>query len=236
MSSCSNLVTLLHSLPTSARSWTTCLPAIPLWPHWWMSQQHQTPVQGSGTVPLGAASSLLTTRHCLQQDPFHCQQFPHQWAGSPTQPCRGLAGSSWSCPDTGPEQCLEPLCQAILPLRFLDLVSSEPGCTPCPRPTSSPESATTPIGHNHHEDYQGPHSTTPWVAPFTATSDQFWLPFWPWGPCSGISQTITNATSMAADIATMANVIPNVPLKLQQRIIQGEFIDLSELLQADFQF
>ena len=30
------------------------------------------------------------------------------------------------------------------------------------------------------------------------------------------------------------NVI--VPLKLQQRTIQGEFIDLSELLQADFQF
>ena len=41
---------------------------------------------------------------------------------------------------------------------------------------------------------------------------------------------------MATDIATIAKVIPNVPLKLQQRIIQGEFIDLSELLQADFQF
>ena len=27
-----------------------------------------------------------------------------------------------------------------------------------------------------------------------------------------------------------------MPLKLQQRIIQGEFKDLSELLQADFQF
>ena len=53
-------------------------------------------------------------------------------------------------------------------------------------------------------------------------------------PCS--SQTITNATSIAMDIATMAKVIPNMPLKLQQRIIQGEFIDLSELLQADFQF
>ena len=34
----------------------------------------------------------------------------------------------------------------------------------------------------------------------------------------------------------MAKVIPNVPLKLQQKIIQGEFIDLSELLQANFQF
>ena len=34
----------------------------------------------------------------------------------------------------------------------------------------------------------------------------------------------------------MAKVIPNAPLKLQQKIIQGEFIDLSELLQADFQF
>ena len=41
---------------------------------------------------------------------------------------------------------------------------------------------------------------------------------------------------MATDIATMTKVIPNVPLKLQQRSIQGEFIDLSELFQADFQF
>ena len=56
------------------------------------------------------------------------------------------------------------------------------------------------------------------------------------GPLPGVSQTTTNATSMAMDIATMAKVIPNVPLKLQQKIIQGEFIDLSELLQADFQF
>ena len=41
---------------------------------------------------------------------------------------------------------------------------------------------------------------------------------------------------MTTDITMMAKVIPNMPLKLQQRIIQGEFIDLSELLQADFQF
>ena len=41
---------------------------------------------------------------------------------------------------------------------------------------------------------------------------------------------------MATDIASMAKVIPNVSLKLQQKIIQGEFIDLSEVLQADFQF
>ena len=41
---------------------------------------------------------------------------------------------------------------------------------------------------------------------------------------------------MVTDIANMAKVIPNVPLKLQQKIIQGEFIDLSEFLQANFQF
>ena len=34
----------------------------------------------------------------------------------------------------------------------------------------------------------------------------------------------------------MAKVIPNVLLKLKQKIIQGEFIYLSELLQANFQF
>ena len=39
-----------------------------------------------------------------------------------------------------------------------------------------------------------------------------------------------------ADMATMAKVIPNMPLKLLQRIMQGGFIDLTELLQADFQF
>ena len=49
-------------------------------------------------------------------------------------------------------------------------------------------------------------------------------------------QTVTSTNSMVTDIATMAKVIPNVSLKLQQRIIQGEFIDLSELLQEDFQF
>ena len=49
-------------------------------------------------------------------------------------------------------------------------------------------------------------------------------------------QTTTSTPSIATDIATMAKVIPNVWLKLQQKIIQGEFIDLSELLQADFQF
>ena len=47
-------------------------------------------------------------------------------------------------------------------------------------------------------------------------------------------QMATSATSMATDITTMAKVIPNVVLKFQQKIVQGEFIDLSELLQADF--
>ena len=50
------------------------------------------------------------------------------------------------------------------------------------------------------------------------------------------TQAATSTPSMVTDIATMARVIPNVPLKLQQNIIQGEFIDLSELLQAKFQF
>ena len=50
------------------------------------------------------------------------------------------------------------------------------------------------------------------------------------------SQTATSAPSMPLDIVTVVKVIPNVPLKLQHKIIQGEFIDLSELLQADFQF
>ena len=41
---------------------------------------------------------------------------------------------------------------------------------------------------------------------------------------------------MTTDITMMAKVIPNMLPKLQQRIIQGVFIDHPELLQADFQF
>ena len=42
---------------------------------------------------------------------------------------------------------------------------------------------------------------------------------------------------MVRDIATMAKMIQgDVPLKLQRKIIQGEFIDLSKLLHANFQF
>ena len=58
-------------------------------------------------------------------------------------------------------------------------------------------------------------------------------------PATGLQpyniQTVANGPNMTMDITTMAKVIPNMPPKLQQRIIQGEFIDLSELLQADFQ-
>ena len=50
------------------------------------------------------------------------------------------------------------------------------------------------------------------------------------------AQAATNTTTMVADKATIARVIPNIPLKLQQKIVQDVFIDLSELLQAGFQF
>ena len=48
-------------------------------------------------------------------------------------------------------------------------------------------------------------------------------------------QMAPNISSMVTDMIAMAKLIPNVPLKLQQEIIQGEFIDQSELLQVDFQ-
>ena len=41
---------------------------------------------------------------------------------------------------------------------------------------------------------------------------------------------------MVTDITTMAMVFPNVPLILQQKIVQGEFIHLSELLLTNYQF
>ena len=148
MSSHSNLVTLLHSSHTAARSWIACLPAIPLWPHWWRSQQHQAPVW--------RVALSLWGQHYLSHNKALPLTTSIPWPAVSTsmgrQPhtaCRSLAGSNRSCPDTGSQQCLEPLCQAILPLRFLDPVSSKPGC-PHTRPTSSPESATTPTGYNHH--------------------------------------------------------------------------------------
>ena len=56
------------------------------------------------------------------------------------------------------------------------------------------------------------------------------------GPWLYNIQAAASGPSMTTDITMMAKVIPNMPLKLKQRIIQGAFIDLSELLQADFQF
>ena len=50
------------------------------------------------------------------------------------------------------------------------------------------------------------------------------------------TQTAIITSSMVRDMTAMAKVILNVPLKLQQKIIQGGFINLSELLQADLQF
>ena len=56
------------------------------------------------------------------------------------------------------------------------------------------------------------------------------------GPQPYNIQTAVSGPNMTMAIITMAKVIPNMLLKLQERIIQGEFLDLSELLQADFQF
>ena len=56
------------------------------------------------------------------------------------------------------------------------------------------------------------------------------------GPWPYNIQTAASGPNMTTDITMMAKMIPNVPPKLQQGVIQGEFIDLSELLQAGFQF
>ena len=56
------------------------------------------------------------------------------------------------------------------------------------------------------------------------------------GPWPYNIQTVASGPNMTMDITLMAKMIPNVPLKLEQRIIQGEFIDLSKFLQADFEF
>ena len=50
------------------------------------------------------------------------------------------------------------------------------------------------------------------------------------GPQPNNIQTAASEPNMTTDITTMGKVIPNMLPKLQQRIIQGEFIDLSMLL------
>ena len=142
---------------------------------------------GNGTVPSGAASSL--PQQGTASSEIHSTASDFQQAGSPTQPHRGLTGSSRSCPDTGPQQHLEPLCQAILPLRFLDPVSREPGC-PCPRPTSSPESATTPTGYNHCGTVRHPTAQHLGWPPLQQHQTGSGYPSWPWGLCQAFHRQL----------------------------------------------
>ena len=233
MSSCSNLVILLHSLPTSTRSWTACLLAIPLQPHWQMSQQHHAPVQGM-------ALSLWGQHHLLQQgtasseihsavSSFHVngQVAPHNHT-EVWQDQAGLAQTQ------AHNSTLSHSVRPFFPSDFLtwfpvSLDAPAKGQHLAPNQQQHPQ-ATISVGLSgtpQHNPLDGPLYSN--IRPGLVT-----LPAM--GPLPGISQTTTNVTSMDTNTATMAKVIPNVPLKLQQRIIQVEFIDLSELLQVDVQF
>ena len=104
----------------------------------------------------------------------------------------------------------------------------------CTGPASMFSPATTTAGSYHYWTAQGSpaqcHRQHPlqqnWVTNLLALGT---LPLYS-------VQTATSTPSIVTDIPNMDKVIPNIPLKLQQKIIQGEFMDLSEVLQADFQF
>ena len=234
-SSHSNSLTLPLSLPTSARSWTASWLADS---YNCISRSHSSAKLQSSQwhSPSRASTTYLTTKHCLRWGQSLHQQLPHQWADSSTQPHRAptiqLRSTGPNIFLTGPglQQHLEPICQALPSLRSLNPVSTESEHSH-PRPTSQSE-ATPTSSHLHGLPRITQHSSMDGT--FYSRAGLAILPAM--GPLPYASQTVTRAPNMMVDIATMAKVIPNVPLKLQQKIIQGEFIDLSELLQADFQF
>ena len=129
--------------------------------------------------------------------------------------------------------CL-PIPPASLFLRSLTMVLIRDGCS-CTGPASKSSPATTTTGAITTGLPRTPqrsateNNTLYNRAGLTNLSALGTLPLYN-------VQTATSTPSMVIDITTMAKVIPNVPLKLQQKIVQGEFIDLSELLQANFQF
>ena len=154
------------------------------------------------------------------------------------QPCRvptiqlGSTGTCTVFPGSGPQQHLKPLCQAFLSLKLSNSVFIESGAPILGHYLALNQQQHTQVtvatglpGATQHGTMDGTFYSSSGQAALLATGS---VPY--------SSQTATSAPSMAIDIANMAKVIPNVPLKLQQKIIQGWFIDLSELLQADFQF
>ena len=192
----------------------------------------------SGATHPGKASSLPQQRTALGEvnpsaSTFHIngQAAPHSHTGSP-QSSQDLQEQALSFQDQAHNSTLNHSVRPFLASDFL---------------TRFPSSLGTPtLGHhlalNHQQHQQAmvttglpgttQHSDMDYT--FYSRAGQANLPAMGSLPYS--SQTATSAPSMAMDIATMAKVIPNILLKLGQKIIQGEFIDLSELLQADFQF
>ena len=129
-----------------------------------------------------------------------------------------------------PTTAYEPVPLAFPSLRPT-MVSIEPGCT-CNRPASKCESTTPTCNGLYCTAWGTQQSSTDGTSYSRARLANLSA----MGPLPYGTQMATSAHSMATDIATLAKVILNMLLKHQQRIIQGEFIDLSELLQADFQF
>ena len=169
----------------------------------------------SGTAPFRASSSSPTSGNCLRWGQSLHQQSSHQWAGSPTLQCRFVIaqlGSTWF-----PQSSYPGFLRVWTLLPWFNTQGQTNSNTSrwqllqahLRPPSTVPQMAVLMIG----------------LATVPAT-----------GPQPYSFQTAGSLPHMTMDKATMAKVIPNLPPKLQQRIIQGEFIDLSELLQAGFQF
>ena len=163
----------------------------------------------SGTTHPGQASSLPQQSTALGEVNPLSQHFPHPQAGSPMWPCRiptiqlGSTGTNTTFPGPGPQQHLKPLCQTFPSLGLSNPVSIKSGHS-CPGQSSSPKSAATPTGYSCH-----------WTAWGHPAHHHGWhlLQQIGTGYPSGHGISAIQCTQHGMDIATMAKVIPNVPLK-----------------------
>ena len=212
MSSHSNSVTLLLHLPTSAWSWTASLLPIPLWPHWWKSQQCQALVL-SVAPPLQGKHHLSCNKALLRarSQSIH-QHFPHQWAGSPMQPTQSSHNPRWdlqeqalSFQDQAHNSTLNQSVRPFLPSDFLTQFSLSLG--------------TPTLGHhlslNQQQHPQAAVATGLPGATQDSTMDGTFYSrvgqatLLAMGSLPYSSQSATSAPSMPTDIPTMAKVIPN---------------------------
>ena len=174
-----------------------------------------------GTAPPGQASALpqqstASSKVNPSTSTFHTngQAAPHSHPGFP-QSSQDLQEQTLSFQDQAHNSTLNHSIRHFLPSDFLtqfplSLGAPALGHHLALNQQQHPQAmvATGPLGATHHSTMDGTFCSRLGQATFLAMGS---LPY--------SSQTTTCAPSMAMDIATMAKVIYNGPLKLQQKVI-----------------